>query len=324
MSQKQFYYSFTIELPSEGKRIDKFLADSIEILSRTKIKEFIDNGALKLNGKSFKDCSYKVNIGDSIELSAKEEIKEIFLSPKLMELNILHEDEHLMVLDKPCGLTVHPGAGNQDNTPVNGLLNYLGDSILKAGDVSRPGIVHRLDKDTSGLMLVAKTSEAHVKLSEMIAAKEVLRIYHAFVYGMPAQKNGTIITQMGRSKREPKKRTVLRSGGKTAITYYKLINSKHGQISLIECKLETGRTHQIRVHMDHIKCPVIGDQTYGRTKNFNLSTIDSEDKLMIKSFRRQALHSKRIEFIHPFTGELISLDSTYPADIMQLAMLFKT
>jgi 23S rRNA pseudouridine1911/1915/1917 synthase len=323
MPLKNLNYSFIIEAEDIGKRVDKFLSDVIENTSRTKIKECIEKGTLKLNNKPFNDCSYKVNIGDIIEFVKIEESRQSMLSQKAMDLDIVYEDECLIVLNKQSGLTVHPGAGNRDNTLVNGLLHYLGETVLKVGDSSRPGIVHRLDKDTSGLMLVAKTAEAHMKLSEMIAEKKVTRVYHVFVYGVPPQRIGTINTQVGRSKRDPTKRIVLRQGGKNAITHYKLINSINGQVSLIECKLVTGRTHQIRVHMDYIKCPLIGDQTYGKDKNFNLSSFDLSAKEVMRNFKRQALHSTYLEFVHPFTNELMFFNSNYPEDLMQLSMLFK-
>lgn len=316
-------FSFIIDETNVGKRLDKFIAEQIIDMSRTKLKELIVGGALLLNGKPHKTGSYKLMPNDNIEILVTVKHSENHVVPKQIDLNIVFEDEHLMVINKQSGLTVHPGAGNKTDTLVNGLLYYLGDTIREAGDPSRPGIVHRLDKDTSGLMIVAKTEKAHRLLSKMIAEREVERIYQVLVYGSVTQKVGMINANISRSKRDPKKRIVTREGGKTAVTHFTLVKSFSNQMALLQCKLETGRTHQIRVHMDYMKTPVVGDQTYGKDKNFNLSMIAVPAKELARATKKQMLHSSEIAFIHPITEEPLRFTAELSGEFARIVELLQ-
>ncbi len=300
-------------------RLDKFLATNLPKFSRTKLKKLIEKGMLKLNGHQTLDTDIKLTIGDTLELTIPAENK-FNLPPMNLELDIIFEDDDLLIINKPAGLTVHPGAGNHADTLVNALMGSH-KKLSNASDPQRPGIVHRLDKDTSGLMVIAKNDSTHYALSTMLAARDIKRSYLALVYGTPHPQVSTVTTQYGRSKRNPKNMCVLRSGGRTAITHYKLIESfLMGTLSIIECNLETGRTHQIRVHMEHINHPIVGDQTYGRSKNFNLNALSSEQRGLIKSFPRQALHAYKLEFIHPRTNDLVSFEAKPPKDMDDLLM----
>ncbi len=311
-------YTITYNEQDHKVRLDKFLAQNISHLSRSKIKKLIDAGALKLGKIVTYASDLKLSPGDELTLEVPQE--NTFALPAMkMELDIVYEDDDLLVINKPAGLTVHPGAGNHNDTLVNALIGTHQGSLSTVGDPQRPGIVHRLDKDTSGLMVVAKNDSTHYALSSMLAEREIKRSYLALVYGTPHPHVGTITTQYGRSKRDPKKMCVLRGGGRVAITHYKVLNIiAEGALSLIECNLETGRTHQIRVHMEHKGHPIVGDQTYGRSKNFNLNALSDEQSKAVKKFHRQALHAYKLEFIHPKTGELLSFISEPAGDMKEL------
>jgi 23S rRNA pseudouridine1911/1915/1917 synthase len=302
-------------------RLDKFLAQNVPQLSRTKIKKLIEIGALKLNGIVTKESDLKLILDDVLLLEVPQE-NTFNLTPMEMELDIVFEDDDLLIINKPSGLTVHPGAGNHNDTLVNALVGSYEGKLSNASGSQRPGIVHRLDKDTSGLMVIAKNDSTHYALSTMLASREIKRSYQALVFGTPHPHIGTITTQYGRSKRDPKKMCVLRGGGRVATTHYKVLEILgNGALSLIECNLETGRTHQIRVHMEHKNHPIVGDQVYGRSKNFNLNAFADEQSQAIKKFPRQALHAYKLEFTHPKTGEALSFESALPADIGELLEL---
>lgn len=285
------------------ERLDKYLAKSLPEISRSRVKQLIESGKVFCNDKIVDNPSHAIKNND--ELSFEDELitsGRRVIKPKAIPLDIIYEDEYLLIINKQEGLTVHPGSGNSEDTLVNALLAIYGsEGLSDIGDNERPGIVHRLDKDTSGLMIVAKTIAAHQKLSEMIANKEVVRKYLAFVWGVPRLKAGAVKINLGRSKRDRKKMTVFAEGGKTAITRYRLIESYNNKASLMECMLETGRTHQIRVHMQHLGHSVIGDQTYfTRNRDF---------------FPRQALHSYFIAFLHPITEKEIAFEIGLPDDL---------
>jgi 23S rRNA pseudouridine1911/1915/1917 synthase len=318
MDNSPTVYTITYNEQDHKVRLDKFLAGHISHLSRSKIKKLIETGALKVNGTQNLESDLRLTYGDTLTLEIPLETPFV-LQPSQSKLDIVFEDESLLVINKPAGLTVHPGAGNHNDTLVNALIGSHEGNLSKVGDPKRPGIVHRLDKDTSGLMIVAKNDSTHYALSKMLAERQIKRFYLALVYGIPHPMIGTIITQYGRSKRDPKKMCVLRTGGRIAITRYKVLeNFAGGALSLIECRLETGRTHQIRVHMEHRGHPIVGDQTYGRSKNFNLSSLSNKQATAVKSFSRQALHAYKLEFIHPKTGENLSFTSELAADIEAL------
>ncbi|MCE2991998.1 MAG: RluA family pseudouridine synthase [Candidatus Jidaibacter sp.] len=304
----------------DGKvRIDSFLAQKILELSRTKIQRLIESGALRVNGKVVKESNLKLCDGDTLNLEMPK--KQSFVLAPHSEINfeIVFEDDDLMVINKPAGLTVHPGAGNYSDTLVNALIGSHAGNLSTVGGPQRPGIVHRLDKDTSGLMVIAKNDDSHHVLSKMLAERNIKRTYLALVYGMLNQAFGTIKTQYGRSKRDPKRMCVKRMGGRIAVTHYKTLETfAEGSLSLVECSLETGRTHQIRVHMDHVGHPIVGDQTYGKGKNFNLNALSEEQVTLVKNFGRQALHAYKLAFSHPKTGEELSFTCEPSADIDML------
>jgi 23S rRNA pseudouridine1911/1915/1917 synthase len=229
--------------------------------------------------------------------------------PQTIPLDIVYEDEFLLVIDKPAGLVVHPGAGNEDGTLVNALLAHCGEQLSGIGGVRRPGIVHRLDKDTSGLMVAAKTDAAHRGLSAQLSDRSLSRTYRAIVWGKPVPPAGRIDAPIGRSPNNRRKMAVLRNGGRDAVTLYSTVTQVGAKASLIECKLMTGRTHQIRVHMAHLGHPLVGDPLYGRARG---------DGSALARFPRQALHATAIAFVHPIDGREMSFTSTPPADFRAL------
>lgn len=315
---KKFQHIVTSE---ESKiRLDKLLADKLTEISRSKIKQLIDSCLVKVNSKNV-NASYKVSENDSIEVEYEVPTHH-HIKPKELTLNVAFEDKDIIVINKPCGLTVHPGAGNHNDTLVNALVFHFKDKLSKlAGDV-RPGVVHRLDRETSGLMVIAKNDKVHAALSEALKEREIKRTYNAVIYGSLHPAIGTIKTGFGRSKRDRTKMAIMRDSEKQAITHYKVLKTfGNGALSLVEFKLETGRTHQIRVHMEHKKTPIVGDQTYGKTLNHNLGHYDVETIRKIRKFPRQALHAVGLEFEHPRTGKLISLNSPLPKDIEELIIL---
>ena len=269
-----------------GDRLDSYLANELGI-SRTKVQKLIKNNLVFVNDE-VESSSYKVVLNDEIEVEELEE--EINIEKENIPLNIIYEDEYLMVINKESGMVVHPAVGNYNHTLVNALMYYLN---LDTKNNIRPGIVHRLDKDTSGLMLVAKTEEALEKLSLMIKNKEVTRVYLALVWGIIKHEKGTIDAPIGRDINNRQKYVVTNLNSKDSITHFKVLE-RYSDATLIECILETGRTHQIRVHMNYIGHPVVNDPVYGNRKLFDNSG--------------QMLHSKYIKFVHPFTGKELSFE----------------
>lgn len=312
---KENLYSYVVDANNSGQRVDKFLTEQLSIISRSKIQQLISIGQLRVNNQVISDRNYQVKLGDEISLSIPES-SPTKMKPKNMHLDIIYEDEYLLVIDKPAGISVHPGAGNYDDTIVNVLLHYTKGKLSNLGGEDRPGIVHRLDKNTSGLMVVAKDDITHAYLSLALAKREIKRHYIALAFGLLETKSGKIETLIARSNKDRTKMEVSQNRGKYAITLYRVIDSYYSQISLVECVLETGRTHQIRVHMAHIKHPLIGDQTYGRNLNFSLNHLPQELKEEIKQIKRQALHARKLEFVHPYTKAKISLTSPKSFEFM--------
>ena len=302
-----------------GQRLDRFLAAAADTdLSRTRVKSLIIDGHVTCNGVKVTDPSASVKSDSVYALSVPPAIDAI-PQPENIPLDIYFEDEHLIVLEKPAGMVVHPAPGSYDGTLVNALLYHCGDSLSGIGGVARPGIVHRLDKDTSGVMMAAKTEKAHVKLSKMFAKHALERRYAALVWGLPAQRFGTIDAPLGRSKYDRKKMTVL-EGGKPAITHYKTIRDLPPFSALIECTLETGRTHQIRVHLSDMGYGIIGDTVYGTPlRSAQMPDNSARDTLaQLRNFERQALHAAHLGFTHPITKQPLAFDSPLPADMMGL------
>ena len=278
-----------------GARLDAFLAGKME-KTRSSVQKLIEEENVRLNGAPAAKNA-RLREGDRVE--ATEPPPEVLdVKPQNIPLDIVYEDQDLLVVNKPKGMVVHPAAGNPDGTLVNALLFHCGDSLSGINGVVRPGIVHRIDKDTSGLLIVAKNDRAHQSLAEQIAVHSFTRIYNAVVYGIVKEEEGTVSAPIGRHPTDRKRMAVLSSGGREAVTHYRVLERFPG-FTLVECRLETGRTHQIRVHMAHIGHPVAGDPVYGPKK-------------CITELQGQCLHARVIGFIHPATGEYLEFDSGLP------------
>jgi len=298
--------------PTEaGERIDRVLASRLQ-LSRSRLKGLIEAGSVAADGATIRDPSLKVKPGQTlvVDVPPPEPDRP---EPQAMALDIRFEDEHLLVLDKPAGLVVHPAPGNPDQTLVNALLAHCGESLAGIGGVRRPGIVHRLDKDTSGLMVVAKTEAVQAALSAAFAARAVDRAYLAVVWGVPLPRQGEISGNIGRSRANRQKMAVLREGGKPAMTRYRVLKEFKGLASLVECRLATGRTHQIRVHLTERGHPLVGDAVYGSGRQARRATGPAA--VQLSGFPRQALHAYRLGFQHPATGEHLTFESALPPDM---------
>jgi 23S rRNA pseudouridine1911/1915/1917 synthase len=307
-----------------GQRLDRLLATRLSELSRTRLKQLVEDGRVSLDGMALRHPSMRVKAGQSFILTLPEAVDDTPV-PQAMDLTILYEDAHLLVLDKPAGLVVHPAPGNPDRTLVNALLAHCGSSLAGIGGVKRPGIVHRLDKDTSGLMVVAKDEVAQTKLSADFAARRVARAYGAVVWGVPQPRAGEIAGNVGRSPRNRQKMAVLRSGGKAAVTRYRVLRAFKDVAALIECRLTTGRTHQIRVHMTECGHPLVGDATYGDRRSLGrVRALPNETAKRLTAFPRQALHAMLIGFDHPVSGEHLEFHSELPHDIGGLVKLLET
>ena len=306
-----------------GQRLDKWLSARLPDLSRTRIKTLIEQGQVTSAGATIADASAKVKAGQDFALTvppdapAEPEAQEIALA-------VVYEDDDLIVIDKPAGMVVHPAPGSPDQTLVNALLAHCGESLSGIGGVRRPGIVHRIDKDTSGLLVVAKNDRAHHALSQQFADHSLERAYKALVWGMPNPPLGEIEGAIGRSPQDRKKMAIVSHGGKHAHTRYRTIRPFAGGVaSLVECRLSTGRTHQIRVHMTSIGHPLVGDQTYGRSRAAKLRAIPEIARQGLATFPRQALHAYLLGFTHPATGEVIRFQSELPKDISDLIALLE-
>ncbi len=303
-------------------RIDKALSAYHDDLSRSRIQDLIASGRVSLNKRPLKAGSTKLKLNDRVEMIIPEP-ESYEPEAENIPLSIVYEDKHLIVLNKQAGLVVHPGAGNKDGTLVNALLYHCGDSLSGIGGVLRPGIVHRLDKDTSGLMVVAKDDKTHQGLSEQLSDRSLSRTYWALVLKAPSPIKGVIDAPIGRQPNNRQKMAVLKRDGRDSRTKYHVIQDFSGAISLVECQLETGRTHQIRVHMQYIKHPLVGDPLYGpqpTAVSGALSRIGADQEVVdaFLTFPRQALHAKSIRFIHPISQEEHFYDSDVPQDFAKL------
>ncbi len=325
-------HAVTVPPEAAGTRLDKYLTDALadkeEALSRARLQALIGEGRVsrKAGGgaEAPLDASYRVKTGERYFVHIPPALPA---TPKGQEipLDIVYEDDALIVVMKPAGLVVHPAAGNHDMTLVNALIAHCGTSLSGIGGERRPGIVHRLDKDTSGLMVVAKTDRAHQGLSAQFAAHgrdgKLTRAYTALVWGMPKSARGTIEANLARSTHSRTKMAVVKTAGREAITHYE-VEESYGEppvASRIECRLETGRTHQIRVHMMALGHPVIGDPTYGVGQKTRASKLSPEAQSALAALGRQALHAHHLGFEHPVTQEMLSFDAELPADMAALA-----
>ncbi len=309
----------------KGERLDRFLAQALSrnatgdnglpptALSRSRLKALIEAGLVKSGGATITEPSHRVKPGSAYALEIPP-VTEPVPKAEAIPLMVIYEDAHLIVVDKPAGLVVHPAPGNYEHTLVNALLAHCGDTLSGIGGVKRPGIVHRLDKDTSGLMVAAKTDVAHERLAKAFALHTIERRYIAAVWGRIAAE-GEIRGAIGRDPRQRKKMTVTTKGGKTAATHYRRLKYLGTMASLVTCRLETGRTHQVRVHLSHIGHPIVADPLYGRSRSRQLSAPLRE---LVQGFGRQALHAAKLGFEHPVTGELLRFESPLPQKFSRL------
>ena len=293
-----------------GTRIDKFLSDNLEEMSRTYIKKIIDESGVLINGVSC-GASYKLKTGDEISVDIPP-VKEPDILPENIPLDIVYEDSELLVVNKPQGMVVHPAPGNYSGTLVNALMYHCrGGSLSGIGGVARPGIVHRIDKNTSGLLMVAKTNAAHISLAEQIKVHSFSRRYKAIVHGGFKDTEGTVDAPIGRNRKNREKMCVTGENSREAVTHYRVLGrSACGAYSYIECILETGRTHQIRVHMSHIGHPILGDDVYGIKK----------EKFKTEG---QVLHAYLLGFVHPKTGKYMEFTAPLPAYFEKLLKTLK-
>ena len=307
---------------AEGERLDRLLANTLPDRSRSFLKGLVEDGCLRTTGEqggTIIEPSYRVKQGERFLLRIPVSIDP---EPKGEDipLDVIFEDNDLIVINKPPGLVVHPAPGNMTGTLVNALIAHCGDSLKGIGGVRRPGIVHRLDKGTSGIMVSAKTGPAHEGLTRQFSDHSIQRAYAAFVWGMPSPSHGTIEGNIGRSPRNRKKMAVLSQGGKTALTNYRTESAyAAGAASLVECRLETGRTHQIRVHLAEIGHAVIGDPVYGGgSTRARMLSLPPESSEIIAGLSRQALHAKLLGFEHPISGEVQQFEAALPDDLAAL------
>tara|TARA_Y100001970_G_C14025988_1_gene746040 strand:- start:27 stop:1004 length:978 start_codon:yes stop_codon:yes gene_type:complete len=309
-----------VEQKSDKKRIDTFIFENYEGLSRTRIKNLIINQKLKINGKINNFPSKRINTGDSISLEVAEQEKGS-LEPYNFSLNIIYQDDDLIVIDKPAGISMHPGPGNYKNTIVNALMSYDKIKLSSIGDELRPGIIHRIDKDTSGLVVIAKNNFSHDNISKQFSEHSIDRVYNTLVWGKLRPQSGSIKTLITRSTKNRQLMDVSLLKGKRAITNYRTLRVFEGNdmptLSLVECKLETGRTHQIRVHMSYKGNHIVGDKKY-KKKFKKLKNVNDKIEKIITTLDRQFLHAKILGFIHPKTKKRLFFNSNLPNDLKKI------
>ena len=324
------------DYPIQNGRIDKWIIEAFSLLnssypedlkvntffSRTKIKDLILSGNIKVDGVKNKNPAYKINPKNEIIINLPE-VTEYNLKAENIPINIVFEDEHLLVINKQPNFVVHPSPGHNSGTLVNALLYHCEGKLSGIGGIKRPGIVHRLVKDTSGLMLIAKTDLTHIRLSNMFKNHSIERKYQLLVWNVPVSK-GIVNQPIGRSKFNRKKMSICLSG-KRAVTHWTLLQTFSNLVSLVSCRLETGRTHQIRVHMSSIGHSLLGDKIYGVVPKTNKKQIFTEQNIIsqCKTFSRQALHSKTLSFVHPISKKKMHFDSDLPNDMKELINLIK-
>ncbi len=310
--------------PAEaGQRLDKFLAERIGTVSRSRVKVLMQGGFLLRRGQPARDPAEAVQAGTIYTLHQPTPAPA---SPAAepMQLTILYEDAHLIVLDKPAGLVVHPAPGNQHGTLVNALIAHCGDSLTGIGGERRPGIVHRLDKDTSGVMVAAKSEITHARLSAAFAARDLDREYQGLCWGLPNPPAGCIEAAIGRDPRDRKRMAVVTRAGKPALTNYKTVMNFMGAAALLSLRLGTGRTHQIRVHLAHNNHPLIGDPVYLRRRPAAAAWLPEPARGAALDFPRQALHARLLGFSHPVTGAALRFEAPPPADFLTLQQVLQT
>ena len=309
-------YTVHVSDDKAGGRLDKVLADALGELSRSRIQALIAQGRVYRDGEVVTDAAAKVRTGDAWEVRVPP-LAPAAPQAMAIPIDVVFEDDHLIVVDKPAGMVVHPAAGHVNDTLVNALLHHCHGSLSGIGGVTRPGIVHRLDKDTSGLMVAAKSDSTHQELAKQFADHSIERSYLAAVWGRPLSRVGTIEGQIGRSPQNRKKMAVLASGGKFARTHYRVLESVDDLISLVECRLETGRTHQIRVHMTSIGHSVVGDPVYGSARKLPVATLEVI-RHELADVKGQILHATKLGFTHPISRKKIVLMSKNHSKIENL------
>ncbi len=308
----------TVADEESGERLDRLLAGRLAGLTRSRLKSLIEAGLVSLDGETIGEPSRRVKPGQTFAIVIPEAEPAVPIG-QVIALDILFEDADIVVIDKPAGMVVHPAPGNPDRTLVNALIAHCGPSLTGVGGVRRPGIVHRLDKDTSGLMVVAKNDAAHQALVDQFAARRVRRIYGALVWGLPQPVEGEITGNIGRSPRNRKKMAVLERGGRPAQTRYRVRRSYgRGQVSLLDCRLGTGRTHQIRVHLSERGHPLLGDPLYGRRAASRERGLPEAVRARIRDLPGQALHARTLGFVHPKTREELQFEREFPEQIKNL------
>jgi 23S rRNA pseudouridine1911/1915/1917 synthase len=313
-TQQSTEIHFTIDKSQIGQRLDIFLSQSEAAISRSHVKCIIEEGDVLVNSIIPK-VGQRLKEGDVIILTQRPPIEATAL-PQDIPLNIVYEDEAIIVINKPAGLVVHPAPGNADKTLVNALLFHCHD-LSGIGGVLRPGIVHRLDKDTSGLIVAAKSDDAHRQLSSQFEKHEVQKKYLALVWGDTKDKQGEIVKPVGRHTVDRKKMSTNTKRGKEAITFWRVIE-RYGVATLLEVEIKTGRTHQIRVHLSDLRYPIIGDAVYGSAANRIQNIANPDLKAQIKTFDRQALHAAHLSFVHPLTGKRVEFNADMPQDLADL------
>ncbi len=339
-------HSLIVTPADAGTRLDKYLAEHVPDMTRNRVQHLIEAGHVLRDGATLTETSRKVKSGEQYILRLPQAVP-LDLEPLAMALDIVFEDAHLLVINKPVGLTVHPAAGNRNHTLVNALLHHCGDTLSGIGGVARPGIVHRIDKDTSGLLVIAKNDTAHQHLSNQLKARTLKRSYVCYAWGAPSVGRGKIDAPIARNPSKRKEMAIVEDG-RHAITHYDIIQkygdtgagvstgpdrrtlhsqstSTHIFASKLRCELDTGRTHQIRVHMKHIGCPLIGDTTYGLSTKQTLRRINESahaeaigENSIFVTLARQALHAETLRFFHPVTGEEVTCTAPIPEDLAQL------
>jgi len=308
-----------LDIPADaaGQRLDRVLTGLLPDMSRSRLQALLNEGRIEMDGHTATDASRKVKGGEKVSVTVPPPV-DSRIEAQDIPLDIVYEDEHLIVVNKPAGLVVHPAPGSPDRTLVNALLAHCGDTLLGIGGEKRPGIVHRIDKDTSGLMVAAKTEAAHAGLSAQFKAHSLERVYTAIVWGQLMPPDGTITGNIGRDPRNRKRMAVVGRGGKEAVTHYRTL-ARYGVPSaptatLVECRLETGRTHQIRVHLSNAGHPLLGDPLYGQ-KTRHQRKLPAEILASVQGLSRQALHAGVLGFRHPVTDQALKFQAEIPSDI---------
>jgi 23S rRNA pseudouridine1911/1915/1917 synthase len=324
MTVSEEVLTYRVAGDAAGQRLDRVLAAHFPELSRSRLKVLIEDGRVSADGETITEPSYRVKHGQTFATIVPEAVA-CEPAPQAIPLDVQYEDKELLVIDKPAGLVVHPAPGNPDMTLVNALLAHCGSSLSGIGGVRRPGIVHRLDKDTSGVMVVAKTDTAHRALSRQFEARSAERAYLAAVRGVPMPPSGRIVGNIGRDPRNRKKMAVVADRrGKPAATNYRVLRRLGKCASLVECRLESGRTHQVRVHMAHLGHPLIGDSLYARGNRGWMKGLPDSVIEALRAFPRQALHAAALGFDHPASGNRLHFETDMPKDMKDLCGILES